>query len=266
MMENNMQKRIQLCHSVVLAGLISLATVSTTQAATINLQNTEIRTLVQTVSKITGRNFIIDPSVRANITFVSGNGLNENELYEAFLSILQVHGLEAIEAGNITKIVPLNKARSQVAPIITAPASGQQPRNIEADRTVTQVFTLQYIPVNTAIQTLQPLAGQGETRIQFNQASNAVIVTGRKQNVDRLAAVIRNIDKPNNQGFELVKLRYSSANQLANTLRGLMAAIIGFRSSTSPEITMLLVLRSTAIRTRFADCAASCPCPGAISN
>lgn len=230
MMENNMKKRIHLFQVAMLAGLISLSALCSVQAATINLQNTEIRTLVETVSKVTGRNFIIDPAVRGNITFVSGNGLNQSELYEAFLSILQVHGLEAIQVGRVTKIVPLNKARSQVAPIINTPPPpkpGQpQPKRpkIEADRTVTQVFTLQYIPVNTAIQTLQPLAGQGETRIQFNQASNAVIVTGRKQNVDRLAAVIRNIDKPNNQGFELVKLRYSSANQMAETLRGLMAS------------------------------------------
>ncbi len=223
-----MKIRIHLCNSVLMVCLLSLALLNGAQAATINLQNTEIRTLVETVSKVTGRNFIIDPAVRGNITFVSGSGLNENELYEAFLSILQVHGLEALEVGNITKIVPLNKGRSQVAPIINAPGIDSQQSGleaeIEADKTVTQVFTLQYIPVNTAIQTLQPLAGQGETRIQFNQASNAVIVTGRKQNVDRLAAVIRNIDKPNNQGFELVKLRYSSANQLATTLRGLMAS------------------------------------------
>ncbi|CAA6810031.1 MAG: General secretion pathway protein D, partial [uncultured Thiotrichaceae bacterium] len=203
------------------------------ESSRINLQNTEIRTLVETVSKLTGKNFIIDPAVRGSITFVSGDGLSKDELYETFLSILQVHGLEALEVGNVIKIVPLNKGRSQVAPIITdrpapaakpgQPAAKPQPK-IEADRTVTQVFTLQYIPVNTAIQTLQPLAGQGETRIQFNQASNAVIVTGRKQNVDRLGAVIKSIDKPNNQGFELVALRHSVANQLATTLRGLMSS------------------------------------------
>ena len=281
-MENKMKKQTGLWPSLFLAASLSVTFVSDSYAAgsRINLQNTEIRTLVETVSKLTGKNFIIDPAVRGNITFVSGDGLSEEELYEAFLSILQVHGLEAIEVGNVIKIVPLNKGRSQVAPIIETPPpppkkppkptrqqltqeelyqsrmtpeerkqrqqhlqrmrqqqqqqyqqklaqQQQQQRNqpkIERDRTVTQVFTLQYIPVNTAIQTLQPLAGQGETRIQFNQSSNAVIVTGRKQNVDRLGAVINNIDKPNNQGFELVALRHSVATQLANTLRGLMAS------------------------------------------
>lgn len=234
MMKNNNMKFNRSWLSVAVAAVLWGATIPSLQAESsrINLQNTEIRTLVETVSKITGKNFIIDPAVRANVTFVSGAGLSQDDLYETFLSILQVHGLEALEVGNVIKIVPLNKARSQVAPIITEEPEVQpgQPQaapvpqpKIEADLTVTQVFTLQYIPVNTAIQTLQPLAGQGETRIQFNQASNAVIVTGRKQNIDRLGAVIKSIDKPNNDGFELVALRYSVANQLATTLRGLMA-------------------------------------------
>lgn len=226
MMKNNNLKPSKLWLSVTAAAILWGVTLAPLQAESsrINLQNTEIRTLVETVSKLTGKNFIIDPAVRGNITFVSGDGLSKDELYETFLSILQVHGLEAIDVGNVIKIVPLNKGRSQVAPIITEPTPSKPQPKIEADRTVTQVFTLQYIPVNTAIQTLQPLAGQGETRIQFNQASNAVIVTGRKQNVDRLGAVIKSIDKPNNDGFELVALRHSVANQLANTLRGLMSS------------------------------------------
>ena len=225
-MENNIRHKHFSGRAIMLAASLLWATLLPSVVAEtprINLQNTEIRTLVEAVSKVTGKNFVIDPAVRGNVTFVSGEGLSEDQFYEAFLSILQVHGFEAIDAGNVTKIVPINKARSQVAPIIQGTPEKPAPR-VDVDETVTQVFPLQYIPVNTAIQTLQPLAGQGETRIQFNQSSNAVIVTGRGQNVQRLAEVIRQIDVPNNQDFELVALRYSVASQLANTLRGLMAS------------------------------------------
>ncbi|HPQ97827.1 MAG TPA: secretin N-terminal domain-containing protein, partial [Thiolinea sp.] len=212
-MENNIRHKHFSGRAIMLAASLLWATLLPSVVAEtprINLQNTEIRTLVEAVSKVTGKNFVIDPAVRGNVTFVSGEGLSEDQFYEAFLSILQVHGFEAIDAGNVTKIVPINKARSQVAPIIQGTPEKPAPR-VDVDETVTQVFPLQYIPVNTAIQTLQPLAGQGETRIQFNQSSNAVIVTGRGQNVQRLAEVIRQIDVPNNQDFELVALRYSVA-------------------------------------------------------
>lgn len=209
-------RRVLQC--VVLASLTILTTPVWAQSAPqLNLDGVEIRQLVQIVAEYTDRNFVIDPAVRGKVSFVTKRGLTEDELYEAFLSILQVHNLEAIESGNIIKIVPTNKARAQVAPIVTDAS------NNDVDKTVTQVFKLQYIPVTTAITTLQPLAGQGETRIQVNQSSNAVIVTGRAQNVERLSSVIASIDQPNNEDFELVKLRFAKAEDVAQTLQGLLS-------------------------------------------
>ncbi|MBU0655558.1 MAG: type II secretion system secretin GspD [Gammaproteobacteria bacterium] len=184
----------------------------------INLQDVEIRTLVDIVAKNTGRNFIVDPQVRGKVTFVSGSGLDKDDLYEAFLSVLQVHGFDAVESGNLTKVVPVGKARSQVAPLVTD--AGES----DVDETVTEVVKLDYIPVATAMQTLIPLSGQGETRIQPNQASNSVVITGRAQNVQRLRNVVENIDNPNNDDFELVALDFAVASQVAATLQGLMSA------------------------------------------
>lgn len=226
MIENNMVKRAARFGLFSAACLLGAATFSVVEAETprINLQNTDVRALVEVVSRLTGKNFVIDPAVgKSSITFVSGKGLSEEEFYEAFLSILQVHGLEAIEAGNIIKIVPLGKARSQVAPIYEDDPTKPAPK-VDVDETITQVFKLQYIPVATAVQTLTPLAGQGETRIQFNQSSNSVIVTGRGQNVSRLAEVIRSIDQPDNKDFELIGLKFSVASQLAQTLRDLLGS------------------------------------------
>lgn len=226
MIEKNTVKRAARLSLFSAACLLGSATFSVVQAETprINLQNTDVRSLVEVVSRLTGKNFVIDPQVgKGSITFVSGKGLSEDEFYEAFLSILQVHGLEAIEAGNIIKIVPMGKARSQVAPIYEADPAKPAPK-VDVDETITQVFKLQYIPVATAVQTLTPLAGQGETRIQFNQSSNSVIVTGRGQNVSRLAEVIRSIDQPDNKDFELINLKFSVATQLAQTLRDLLGS------------------------------------------
>ncbi len=225
-MEQKSKQRVAKLYSVLAAcilwGISSTSTLVWAETPRINLQNTEISKLVEMVSRLTGKNFVLDQNVRGTVTFISGKGLTEEELYDAFLSILQVHGFEAVEAGNIIKIVPIGKAlTTRVAPIIEVKPQ-EPPPVVPVDETITQVFQLQYIPAQTALQTLTPLAGQGETRIQMNLSSNALIVTGRGQNVERLGQVIRNIDKPNNQDVELVELRYSVASQLAQTLRELM--------------------------------------------
>lgn len=193
---------------------------SSTMTNRINLSGeTDIRAFISMVSQATGKNFVIDPQVRGNVTFISGNNnLSKGELYEAFLSVLQVHGFEAVEAGNLIKIVPIGKARSNVAPLVANAAES------DIDSTITQVVKLDYIPVQTALQTLMPLGGQGETSILPNQGSNSLVLKGKSQNVARLLDVIASIDKPNNDDFELVPLNYAIASQVAATLQGLMAS------------------------------------------
>jgi len=44
------------------------------------------------VSAVTGKNFIVDPRVRAQVTMLSSTPMSPAAFYEAFLSILQVHG------------------------------------------------------------------------------------------------------------------------------------------------------------------------------
>lgn len=201
--------------------LATPANLNAEETPRINLQDVEIRTLIDIVAQHTGRNFIVDPQVRGKVTFVSGRGLDKDDLYEAFLSVLQVHGFDAVESGNLTKVVPTGKARSQVAPLV------QDASESDVDETVTEVVKLDYIPVATAMQTLIPLSGQGETRIQPNQSSNSVVITGRAQNVQRLRAVVESIDNPNNDDFELVALEFAVASQVAATLQGLMATGAG---------------------------------------
>ncbi|MCK4703880.1 MAG: hypothetical protein KAT90_00235, partial [Gammaproteobacteria bacterium] len=59
---------------------------------TLNLKDADIRALISTVSKFTGKNFIIDPRIKAKVTVVSANTMSKDEVYEVFLSVLQVHG------------------------------------------------------------------------------------------------------------------------------------------------------------------------------
>ena len=184
----------------------------------INLNNVDIQELITIVAKETGKDFIVDQNVKGKVTFVSGQGLDKKDLYEAFLSVLQVHGYEAVESGNLIKIVPTGKARSNVAPLVKNAAENN------ADETITQVVKLDYIQVQTAIQTLMPLSGQGETSILPNQSSNSLVIKGKAQNVERLLDVVKSIDKPNNEDFELVPLDYAVAAQVATTLQGLMAS------------------------------------------
>ena len=85
---------------------------------TLNLNNADIHSLIETVSLQTGRNFIVDPRVRATVTVITSEPINGESLYELFLSVLEVHGYSAMPAGNFIKIVPLATGIQSAVPVL----------------------------------------------------------------------------------------------------------------------------------------------------
>src|SRR5258708_31414807 len=76
-----------------------------------NFKNAGITELIEAVSAATGKNFIIDPRVQAQVTWISGAGtsMTPEQFYQGFLSVLQVHGFVAVPAGNQVKVPPAGK-------------------------------------------------------------------------------------------------------------------------------------------------------------
>ena len=91
------------------AGLCGHATVAAGGAArqriTLNFRDTDIATVTESVATATGKTFIIDPRVRAQVNLISSTPMTAEEFYQAFLSMLQVHGFAAVPSGNVIKIV-----------------------------------------------------------------------------------------------------------------------------------------------------------------
>jgi general secretion pathway protein D len=90
----------------------------------------ELSQIAAAVSTATGKNFIIDPRVRARATMISPTPMSPAAFYEAFLSILQVEGFVAVPSGDVVTILPRVNARprgqSNGAPAVTTAALGVQ--------------------------------------------------------------------------------------------------------------------------------------------
>src|ERR1700683_65336 len=76
------------------------------QRITPNFKDADITQIIEAVSMATGKNFIIDPLVRAQATMLSSTPMTPDQFYQAFLAILQVHGFVAVPAGDVIKIIP----------------------------------------------------------------------------------------------------------------------------------------------------------------
>jgi general secretion pathway protein D len=175
---------------------------------TLNLQNAELRSLIQTVSKRTGRNFIVDPRVNAKVTVVSSTPVNDRELYDVFLSVLAVHGYAAVPQGDVTKIVPAVAAKQDAIP------SGETQ---SGSQLVTRVVTVEHVNAAQLVPILRPLLPQ-EGHLAAYQPTNRLIVTDSGANIQRIMQIIDRVDRPVESDIDVVRLEHASASEVVRIL------------------------------------------------
>jgi general secretion pathway protein D len=195
---------------------------------TLNLKAADINVLIQTVSEITGRSFIVDQSVAGAVTVVSAQPMTPDEIYEVFLSVLRVHGYSAVPAGRMTKIVP-DVAAAQQGPLGPAVGGG--------DAQVTRIIDLKHLSAQEMTALLRPLMPQ-QAHIAAHGASNSLLVADRAANIERIEAIIRRIDVASDAAVEVIPLRHASAAEVARTLAALEQgnAAAGAAAAPPPKV------------------------------
>ena len=186
-----------------------------------NLRDADIRAVITEISRITGKNFLVDPRVQGKISIISGSPLSEKELYQVFLSMLQVSGFSAIPNGKIIKIVPNIDART------LSPDSLSQMKNPpRGDDMLVQVIQVKYTPAEQLVPVLRPLMPQWSSVAAFGP-SNMLILSGRANNIKQLAHIINQVDTSSANGVDMVPLEYALAMDVASTLKDLVKAPSG---------------------------------------
>lgn len=193
----------------------------TGQSTTINLQGADISALIQTVSEITGKTFIVDPGVVGKVTVISGQQMRADEVYELFQSVLRVHGYAAVPSGSVVKIVPEAIAALDGGASIAS--------NSGVDELVTRVIEVKHVSAQELVTLLRPLMPQQGHMIAHGN-SNSLLVTDRAGNVDRLTSIIRRIDTSADVAVEVIPLRHASASEVGRTVLALEPS----SSATSP--------------------------------
>jgi len=63
--------------------------------------------VLRDVSRWSGYNFVMEPSLNTKIQIFAPRRLKFNEAYDVFLASLAVINLRAVQIGNVVKIVPV---------------------------------------------------------------------------------------------------------------------------------------------------------------
>ncbi len=230
----------RMAKGLVLSALLSVCIVTQAVAdeITLNLKDADIRALISTVSKFTGKNFIIDPRVKAKVTVISANTLTPEAVYEVFLSVLQVHGYAAVPTGSVIKIVPEVNAKQGPLPLSTSNES------FPADELITKIVRLNHVPAAQLVPILRPLVPQQGHLAAYNP-TNTLIITDHAGNIKRLLKIIAGVDRPDSDELEIIPLKHASASELVRILNSLNAG--GSAKDASKKIKLAADDRTNSI-------------------
>ncbi len=183
----------------------------------INMNNAEIRSVIQWVAEKTNKNFIIDPRVKGRISVLSNQPMSMDQAYQVFLTALDVYGFAAVESGNNVKIIPNAQARSAGLPIV------ETFNNPEADNSelVLHVIKVNNISANEVVTILRPLVPQTGHLGAF-PSSNSVIIADRANNINRLSKLVSYIDSTGDLDIEVIQLTHATADDVVSVLQPLL--------------------------------------------
>ena len=226
--------------TIGITAALTLSAVSAAQEYTVNLKDTDIQEFIKFVADVTGTTMVVDPNVKGKVRVISSKPVSKAELYDLFLSILDVQGYTAVHSGQVIRIVPSKDARSSPVPIMDDQTA------VGNDEYVTQVIRLDNISAAKLIPVLRPLVPQ-QAHLAAYAPSNAIIISDIRSNIGRIVDIIERMDRSAIQTTEIIRLKYGVAEDVVSMLNTLEKSRQGEGADADKEAVLVADKRTNSV-------------------
>jgi len=194
----------------------------TSKFVSIDFNNVDIYIFIRFMSKLTGKNFVVDKRVKGNVTIISPTKISVKDAYKVFESVLDINGFATVESGKIIKIIPAPKAK--VDNIDTKIMTGMDKPGDLKDNIVTRIIPLEYARADELKKLLTPLVPRGSIVISY-QDTNMLIITATLTSINRLLKVIDTIDKQSiGKKISVIPVKNADASKLVSNISKIFTA------------------------------------------
>ncbi|MYM55945.1 type II secretion system secretin GspD [Rhodobacteraceae bacterium GS-10] len=181
------------------------------EQVSLNLRDADIRSFIEIVSEATGRRFVLDPEVRGTVTVLAPDEMSPGDLYEVFLSVLELNGLTLVEGAGADRIVAMRNARGLASGADVAGSQG----TFE-----TRVIEVENVPLQEVVEVVRPLL-PADAILTAVPGSRMLILSDRGQNFRRIEALIRRLDQPRDEPIQMIRLRNANAAEVAQVIQAM---------------------------------------------
>jgi general secretion pathway protein D len=219
---------------------------------TMDFDNVDIGVFVKFMSEMTHRNFVIDDNVKGKITVFSPRKISVDEAYKVFESVLEVHGLAAVPAGDVTKIIQAKDAKEKnIETRLRAQAISPH------DKIVTQIVSLNHANPDDMKKVLDPLISRTSVIVSY-PPTGMLIITDVLSNVKRLLSIISALDVAGvGEQIAVIPLKHAGATEMVTTLNAIFGADVTAARRTALPYAMKIIAddrtNSVLVRASEAD-------------
>ena len=188
----------------------------------LDFDDVELTVIIDTIAKLSGKNFIYDDRVRGRVTIVSPTPVTSEEAYAVFESVLKVKGFTAVPGpGGVMKIIPVRDAKeSSIETVKDDRASANR------DHFVTRLIPLLYIDADAITATIKPLVSKDASMVAY-APTNTIILTDTAANIRRLLGILEAIDvETHKEELAVIKVLYADAATLGQQISEIYGASV----------------------------------------
>ncbi|MCD4718475.1 MAG: type II secretion system secretin GspD [Desulfobacula sp.] len=190
----------------------------------IDFNNVDINVFIKFISKLTGKNFVVDSRVKGNVTIISPTKISVKDAYKVFESVLEINGFSTVESGKVIKIIPTPKAKADNidTKIATGPA---RPETLK-DRIVTRLIPLEYARSDELKNLFTPLVPKGSVVLSYRD-TNMLIVTATLSSINRLLKIVEVIDVQSiGKKISVIPVKFADVKKMVQNLSSIFSARI----------------------------------------
>jgi general secretion pathway protein D len=179
----------------------------------LDFDKVDIDKLVQTISDMTGKLFILPENIRGKITIIGPEhgkvGVTVDEAYAAFLAALDANGLTLYPVGKYLKITDKRSGKQSNIPTLL----DDGPYTVN-EQMVTKFFKLRYVEAEPVRGVVQQLVSKDGDVIAF--PPDSLIVNDIGLNLHRIEKIVEKLDTASsNDEIRIIAVHYASANDVA---------------------------------------------------
>ena len=204
-----MNRSFKLLFYIFLIGIPS--SVLSQDAFVLNYEDADIKKVSQDIARFAKKTIILDPRVKGKITIYSNASLDSDQVWDVYLRTIQVNGFSSVADNGVVRIVPENEATRDENDV-----------NDEKGNFLTSVIPLVNRSAAEILPMIKPITGR-LSHLSSIPSINSILIVDRLSNVERIRALLKDLDKDNSAKISIIKLDNLSSIEAVRILEKLKA-------------------------------------------